>query len=197
MRATTQAKQPKTLSLHLTSTYCWILVEQQEMRQHQRETAYRWVHTTVCAQPKKNMTRRGRRRRDHQLKPRLPHGRRRNHHEENLSPLRVLHLYDQKTTEAQQRVPPERAVRLYRRGTACAVCMSQDRPDLSARHEDARTDRQRWDKLQRLCVMDVSVIGCSKLINGFALDCIVNNTCSSSREACVESFLSLGFNDSL
>ena len=63
---------------------------------------------------------------------------------------------DRKKTEAQLKVLPQGAARLYRRGTALAVYMSQDRPDLSAAACQLATRMQEpteydWERLKRLC----------------------------------------------
>ena len=63
---------------------------------------------------------------------------------------------DRKKTEAQLKVLPQGAARLYRRGTALAVYMSQDRLDLSAAACQLATRMQEpteydWERLKRLC----------------------------------------------
>ena len=63
---------------------------------------------------------------------------------------------DRKKTEAQLKVLPQGAARLYRRGTAFAVYMSQDRQDLSAAACQLATRMQEpteydWERLKRLC----------------------------------------------
>ena len=63
---------------------------------------------------------------------------------------------DRKKTEAQLKVLPQGAARLYRRGTALAVYMSQDRPDLSAAACQLAARMQEpteydWERLKRLC----------------------------------------------
>ena len=63
---------------------------------------------------------------------------------------------DRKKTEAQRKVLPQSTARLYRRGTALAVYMSQNRPDLSAAACQLATRMQEpteydWERLKRLC----------------------------------------------
>ena len=62
---------------------------------------------------------------------------------------------DRKKTEAQLKVLPQGAARLYRRGTALAVYMSQDRPDLSAAACQLATRMQEpteydWERLEAI-----------------------------------------------
>ena len=73
---------------------------------------------------------------------------------------------DRMKMEAQLEVLPQGAARLYRRGTALAVYMSQDRPDLSAAACELATRMQDpteydWERLKRLCR---SVKGCPRCV---------------------------------